>query len=189
MIIFDIVSKTTELKFFTDKDLKNLNEAKKYLDIAIKLELDDILSLILLLRGRIKLHSGDIEGGRQDIYKAYELCPNEDEFSDLILEVANCTFRKYFGYEYLELLNESISEIQKRNLLKIKKDLNFAIKLDKNNISAYFIRGIVNKLLNNKEGSSRDFEIIKNKDAEDDFAAADAASGGEEAEVGREKRD
>ena len=34
-----------------------------------------------------------------------------------------------------------------------------------------------------------DMEPTVDQDAEDDFAAADAASGGEEAEVGREKRD
>ena len=34
-----------------------------------------------------------------------------------------------------------------------------------------------------------DMEPTVDQDAEDDFAAADAAMGGEEAEVGREKRD
>ena len=163
----------------TPEDIKKLKLAKKNINMAIKIdekegEEDDLTKYSL--RGRIKLFSGDIEGGRQDIIKAINLSQNDQEsvfnqkLSLVLNESSAYLFQKYFGDEYMKIIQEqNISNIQKRNLLTMEKDLTLAIELHKDNITAYFLRGRVKKLLNKNEASTRDFKIVGVKDPEDNF--------------------
>ena len=179
-LLFEIVFNKMEYidSYISTEDIKKLKEAKKNIDITFKLnekEGEEVNSYKYILRGRIKLYSGDIKSGRQDILLAKNYAQNSqntniNDFADYFIEIAVLAFKKYFGDEFSTILeNGNISDIQKRWLFMMEKDLNLVVNLNKDLVPTYFLRGRVKKLLNKHEESTRDFKIFKAKDPSDSF--------------------
>tara|TARA_Y100000589_G_C27170141_1_gene636316 strand:+ start:273 stop:1397 length:1125 start_codon:yes stop_codon:yes gene_type:complete len=180
-LLFEIVYNRLEHidSYLPTEDIRKLKEAKKNIDMAIELdekngEEEDMDNYIL--RGRIRIYSGDIEGGRQDILIAKNYFQNlqdksiNEDLSNLLNELVVLSFKKYFEEDAIKIHGKgNISDIQKRNLLIMEKDLNRALALNKDNVYPYFLRGKVRKFLNKNEKSSRDFKIFKAKDPSDSF--------------------